>query len=112
MMITFTQGTKVESKNKRLKPRWDSQGHCMYRTNNDRNSHKGQVKDISCSGACITTNQDFAINQKIHLTIHMPDNNVVRVSGTAVWKRVNDIENMIGIQFFILYLLCLYTPYH
>ena len=81
-------------------PRWNAQGRCVYRVNNDSISHDGHVKDISCSGVCLTTSQNLRIDQKIHLTIHISDNDVVRVSGAVVWKRVIYSENMFGIRFF------------
>jgi len=99
-MITFTQGTKAKLKNKRSMPRWNTQGHCIYRVNNDAPRFEGHVKDVNCSGTCLITNQDISIDQKIHLTIHISDSDVIRVSGIAIWKRISNKENMIGIRFF------------
>jgi len=100
MVITFTGGTKPEFQNRRAIPRWNTQGHCVYRVNNDSNFHEGYVKDISCTGTCLVAGRSILINQKIHLTIHISDCEVIKVSGKVLWKRVDGREHLIGIRFF------------
>jgi len=94
-MITFTQ-----NENKRYAPRWDVQANCACRMDKEGMLYGGHVEDVSCSGACITVDQDFEINQNLNLTLFLSEENVVRVCGTAVWTKVVNSQRKVGIHFF------------
>jgi len=99
-MPTFTQNEKSMAENKRYTPRWSLEAHYVHRMNKEDMAYKGHVKDVSCLGACLTTDQCFAINQKINLTLLLPERGVVRVCGTVAWIKEVNSQNEIGIDFF------------
>jgi len=99
-MPTLTQDEKSVAENKRYTPRWGVQTHFTCRMNEEDTVYEGHLKDMSCSGACITTDQCFAINQKINLTLFLSEKGIVRLCGTAVWTKVVNFQKRVGIHFF------------
>lgn len=95
-MLTHAQDDNPIAENKRYTPRWNLQAHCLCRMNEDGTAYEGHVKDVSCSGACIATDQHFEIDQKVNLTLFLSEMGVVNVCSTVVWTKVNEI----GIHFF------------
>jgi len=99
-MKTFMQDEQSNTGNKRYTPRWSLQGHSVYQMNIGSMACEGHFKDVSCTGACVETDQDFPINQNVNLTLHMPDSGVINVCGKAVWAKAVNSHYEIGIHFF------------
>jgi len=99
-MKIFTQDEQPKTENQRYAPRWNLEGHRACQMNQGSMAFEGHLKDVSCAGACIETDQNFLINQKINLTLHLSDRGVVNVCGTAVWAKAVNSHHEIGIHFF------------
>jgi len=61
---------------------------------------EGHFKDMSCTGVCVETDQNFPINQNVNLILHLPDRDVINVCGMAVWAKAVNSHFEIGIHFF------------
>jgi len=101
-MKTFMQDEHSKNGNKRHTPRWNLQGHCVYQSYKGPIDSKSQFKDVSCTGVCVETDQNFPINQNVNLTLHLPDSGVINVCGTAVWAKAVNSHFEVGIHFFNL----------
>jgi len=99
-MKPFTQDEQSAVGHKRYAPRWNMRAHCTCSTNKNSMTYEGHVKDVSCSGACMSTDHDIALNQMVNLTLHLPEKGLVRVNGTAVWSKAVNSHHEIGIHFF------------
>jgi len=99
-METFTQNEQLKNGNKRYTPRWNIQDYCACQMSKGSLACEGHLKDVSCTGACVETDQNVPINQNINLTLHLPDRGVVNVCGKAVWARAVNSHHEIGIHFF------------
>jgi len=99
-MKTFMQDEQSKTGNKRHTPRWNLQGHCAYQMNEWPMACEGHFKDVSCTGVCVETDQNFPINQKFNLTLHLPEKVVVNVCGTTVWAKAVNSHFEIGFHFF------------
>jgi len=99
-MKTFILDEQLKTENKRHTPRWNLQGQCVYHMDKGPVDYEGHFKDVSCAGACVETDQNFPINQNVSLTLHLPDEGVINVCGTAVWSKAFNFRYKIGIHFF------------
>jgi len=99
-MKKFMQDEQLKTGNKRHTPRWNLQGQCVYQMNEEPLGCDGHFKEVSCSGACVETDQNFPINQNVNLTLHLPGRGVITVCGTAVWTKAVNSHYEIGIHFF------------
>jgi len=72
----------------------------VYRADNEPKAYEGRVKDLSCSGAKVVTDQNFPVNQKMDLNLHIPGYDTVSAPGRVVWAHTVDGQNVIGVRFF------------
>jgi len=99
-MNTLMQDEELKTENKRYTPRWNLQDRSAYQMNIGSEACEGHLKDVSCTGACVETDQDLPINQNVNLTLHLPDRGAINVCGTAVWAKAVNSHYEIGIHFF------------
>jgi len=99
-MSIFTKKEKPAEENKRYAPRWTVHANCVCQTNKGLTSYEGHVIDVSCAGACFSTDRQLAINENVNLTLFLPDRGAVHVFGTAVWSKAVNSHHEIGIHFF------------
>jgi len=99
-MQTLNLNEKPIVENKRYAPRWGSQAHFVCRTNIEDAAFESHIKDLSCSGACLSTDQQFTINQNVNLTLFLSDKGVVRTTGTVMWTEIVNFQKRVGIRFF------------
>ncbi len=99
MSLTSEQDTLQDSTEKRYLPRWKAQVQVAYKLDDDPLMHSGTTKNISCSGACISTSTNLTPFQKIQLTITFTNNSFITVKGYVVWLKMSTQENDIGISF-------------
>lgn len=99
-MQIFDQNEKPNVENKRYAPRWGAQAQCVCRMDKDNMPHEGQLKDVSCAGARVSTDQQLEINQNVDLTLFLSESGVVKVCGTVAWSEVVNSQKNVGIHFF------------
>ncbi len=99
MSLTSQYDTKYDPSDKRYLPRWEVQNRVFYRLEKDPQTREGATKDISCSGARITTPTSLIPYQKIQLTIRLAEETFISVNGHIIWVKCSALENEVGISF-------------
>ena len=90
----------VDESDQRYLPRWEVKNRLLFQSEDYTNPQEGQTKDISCSGACFSTNINLNTRQKIKLTIYLSPHTAVKVNGQVVWTKSHAGENQIGVSFY------------
>lgn len=81
-------------------PRWIVAAPVLYKHQTIPQSQNGQIKDLSCSGACVSIGEPLRLNEKIKLTIYLSPAEGIEVSGRVVWQCTSLHENLTGVSFY------------
>ncbi|VAX36448.1 hypothetical protein MNBD_UNCLBAC01-487 [hydrothermal vent metagenome] len=102
MPISFQNNTASNDADQRYFPRWEVESKVVYRLENDVQSHEGLTKDLSSTGARITTETNLLPQQKIQLTVHLSDAIIISLNGYIIWvkgAKASYGANQMGIGF-------------
>ena len=80
-------------------PRWATNVYALWKKANDRQTQGGIIKNLGCGGACISVDTIFTLNETVHLTINLPWEPSIRVSGIVCWVGEKDNQKLAGIHF-------------
>jgi Tfp pilus assembly protein PilZ len=84
---------------KRYLPRWEIQNRVSFQFPEERDYHYATTRDLSCSGVCITTEENIHLGQKLKLTIELSQHSSVTLWGQVVWIKSHSIKKSVGIDF-------------
>ncbi|OGX25118.1 MAG: hypothetical protein A3D10_09390 [Omnitrophica WOR_2 bacterium RIFCSPHIGHO2_02_FULL_48_11] len=93
------QSAARSESDRRYFPRWEVQNRVLYRLENAELTKECQSRDINCSGACLCSEQNLLVNQRLKLTLFLADNVSVHVDGKVLWTQTNHNDYLIGVNF-------------
>lgn len=88
-----------DNADKRYLPRWGTNIQASWKKANDRQTQGGILKNLGCGGACISVDAPITLNETVHLTINLPWEPSIQVSGTVCWVGKEDDQKLAGIHF-------------
>ena len=89
----------IRGAEKRYIPRWIVQNKVLYRPENNPAYQETSSHDINCSGASFYCKEDVLPRQKIKMVMYLSETIAVEVTGTVLWKKDGDQQNLIGVRF-------------
>ncbi len=87
------------SQDRRYLPRWEVENRIMYRKKDDVFYHEALTKDFNCSGLCLNTKEDIALNQEVTLTLYLAEDVTVHLKGIVSWQKHTEHGYLAGVQF-------------
>jgi len=84
---------------RRYVPRWEVNNLVLYKQEATDFYKECLSKDISCSGACIATDEELTSDQKLTLEIHLNDDIAFHVTGRAMWSSAAEGKYLTGLVF-------------
>ncbi len=95
-----TDENAATDSDQRYFPRWEVKNAVSYQLDKTKETYEGYTQDLSCAGACITSDTKFAPNQKIKLTVYLSPKTTVNLNGNILWAKKEGKENQIGVSFY------------
>ena len=80
-------------------PRWEIDKRAQYSLQQSVTDKEARAVDLSCSGACIITEDPLLPTQKLKLNIYLNDVTVVNISGRIIWVKHWSNQNEAGVDF-------------
>ena len=80
-------------------PRWKINKRAQYQIEPNHEQKEARIVDLSCSGACLVSEEVLFPHQKLKLNIYLNDATAVTVSGRIIWTNRWFQRNEAGIQF-------------
>jgi len=90
---------KASEDDRRYFPRWEVNNKVICKLTNQQTEIECSSHDINCAGASIYTDQEVSPDQKVKLVIRLDEDVSVQVTGKVCWKKVEDNQHLIGIDF-------------
>ena len=84
---------------KRYLPRWVVENKVLYRPENKSAYQETASRDINCTGASFYCKEDVLPRQKIKMVMYLSQTIAVEVTGTVLWKKDGDKQNLLGVRF-------------
>ncbi len=88
----FSPSNGLNKSDKRYFPRWETRNRVLYRLESSSQTHEALTKDLSCAGASLSLTDHVRINQRIELTLFLPDQSTLKLEGKVLWVK-SDFSN-------------------
>jgi hypothetical protein len=89
----------VKSQDKRYLPRWEVKNRILCVPEKDAPVQECESRDISSLGACLSTQENIPIDQKIKLKIYLTEKRSFDVDARIKWKKTTAEGYSIGVIF-------------
>ena len=100
-MNTKDPGNSSSTENDmRYFPRWEVNNRVSYHLEGEKELYTGEIRDMSCAGACMLSNKGVAQHQKVKMTIEIADDVKVQLNGHILWVKAQNNEAQLGITFY------------
>jgi hypothetical protein len=80
-------------------PRWEVKSKAHFRLGQNPKNYEAFTQDLSCSGACLWTDELIEERQPIVLTLYLPDGHKVKLEGNVLWYKRKNNKTQLGVSF-------------
>lgn len=99
MVTRAHEPTGKDNTDKRYLPRWQTNIHCLWQRDKDKQAQSGIIKNLGCGGTCLSSERGLILHDIVHLTINLPFEPSIRINGTVCWVSEQDHRKLAGIHF-------------
>jgi len=80
-------------------PRWEVKSRVMYIRPGEIAFHQSESHDINCMGACIFTDEEIPLDEKLNVTIYLTSDISISVTAKVVWEKTVGEQKILGLHF-------------